>query len=244
MKTALISGANQGIGFETARHLAKLGYFVYLGCRKEEAAKEAVTQLHNETLTNVDWVLLDVTSQAIIDAASESLSTKMDSLDVLINNAGILGKHNEDRSISVEETVRVFDTNVFGVMRVTQAFLPLLHKSDTPRIVNVSSGIGSLTCQSDPEWPFYPYKSDAYFPSKSALNAYTVAMAAKLGDRGFKVNSVDPGFIGTAFNNYAGPGKPENAAEIIVHAATLESDGPNGQFLSESEGSINGIMPW
>jgi len=244
MKTALVTGANQGIGFETARQLLRLGYFVYLGCRNRESAEQAMEKLRKEGLVTTDWVRLDVTDQKSVDDAAAHVAQRHPSVDVLINNAGIMGARPvAGEPYPVDEIRRVFETNVFGVIRVTQAFLPLLSRSDAPRVVNVTSGLGSLTRQSDPTWRYSHYKHPAYVSSKAALNAYTVVLSADLAPKGFKVNSVDPGHTTTAFNNYNKAGRnPEVSAAFVVKAAVLGADGPSGRFLSE-EGP-DGELPW
>jgi NAD(P)-dependent dehydrogenase (short-subunit alcohol dehydrogenase family) len=194
MKVAIVTGANQGIGWETARQLIRQGYFVYLGCRKPESGIHAIEALRKEGLETAAWIRLDVTDEKTIGEAADEVARSSPAVDALINNAGILGARPvPGMPFPVDEIRRVFDTNVFGVIRVTQAFLPLLSRSEAPRIVNVSSGLGSLTLQSDPTWRFSRYKHPAYVPSKAALNAYTVVLSAELAPRGFKVNAVDPG---------------------------------------------------
>jgi len=242
MKTAVVTGANQGIGLETARQLARQGYFVHLGCRSPENGAAAVEALGREGLETV-WVQLDVTDQKSVDAAAAAVALRHPAVDVLVNNAGILGAlPTAGEPYPVDEIRRVFETNVFGVARVTQAFLPLLSRSTEPRIVNVTSGLGSLTMQSDPNWEYSRFKHPAYVPSKAALNAYTVVLSAELASRGFKVNAVDPGYTATAFNRYTGTRSPEDAAAFVVQAATLDDGGPTGKFLSE--GLPGGELPW
>ena len=243
MKTVFITGANQGIGLETAKLLARQGYFVYLGCRNPESGAHAVEGLHQEGLKTCSWVQLDVTDQHSLDSAVDQVSRQHPVLDSLVNNAGILGaRPNLGEPYSVEEVKRVFDTNFFGVIRVTQAFLPLLSRSEAPRIVNVTSGLGSLTLQSDPTWRFSRYKHPAYVPSKAALNAYTILLSAQLAGQGFKVNSVDPGHTSTAFNGYGGERGPEISAVFVARAATLGPDGVSGRFLSDE--GVAGELPW
>lgn len=233
MKYVLITGANRGIGREVARRLATAGYSVYLACRDRTAGEHAAEALSGESAAEVLSVPLDVTDATSIKKAVQIVADRSGSLDVLVNNAGILGSHPEEGAIPVEEIERVFDTNLFGVIRVTRAFLPLLRKSPAPRIVNVSSELGSLTLQSDPEWSHGRFQSEAYSPSKAALNMYTVVLAAQLAREPFKVNTVSPGYTATAFNNYRGTKRPEDAAEVIVRYATLDENGPTGGFFAE-----------
>lgn len=240
MKTALITGANKGIGFEVARQLAQQNIFVYLGCRKSEAGLQAVNTLHAEALTNSAFVELDVTDIESIKKAQQLIEQKSASLDALVNNAGILNVMPEPgKQVPVEEVARVFDTNFFGVIRVTQTFMPMLQKSAAPRIVNVTSDLASLAQSSDPSWKYYKYKSIAYGPSKTALNAYTVALAHQLIDSPFKINCVNPGHTATDFNNYRGTLTPQHAAKVIVMYATIREDGPTGKYVGE-----DGEIPW
>ncbi|MGY3211096.1 SDR family oxidoreductase [Mucilaginibacter sp. HD30] len=241
MKKALITGANKSIGFETARQLLKKGYFVYLGSRDASRGDEAVNKLKGEGFDNVELLQIDVSDPASVEAAGK----KVAELDVLINNAGILGGMEQSAQTVDLGTIReVYDTNFFGAINVTQTFLPTLEKSAAPRIVNVTSGLGSLTLHSDPNWQYYQVKTAAYGTSKTALNAYTVVLAYELKDTAFKVNAVDPGYTQTDFNHHNGPGKIEDAAAIIVNYATLGADGPNGKFFSQDIESDNQESPW
>ncbi|MFI5157344.1 MAG: SDR family oxidoreductase [Sphingobacteriales bacterium] len=241
MKKVLITGANKSIGFEATRQLLKQGYFVYLGARDKAKGDEAVTRLKAEGLTNVEAIQIDVTNQASIEAASKLI----ESLDVLINNAGISGGFPQKAADISSNIIReVFDTNFFGVIDVTQAFIPTLKKSAEPRIVNVTSGLGSLTLHSDPDWKYYKMKSAAYGPSKSALNAYTIVLAYELKDTKFKVNAVDPGYTATDFNNHSGPGTVEDAAARVVKYAVIGQDGPTGGFFSDDNNPETGVSPW
>jgi NAD(P)-dependent dehydrogenase (short-subunit alcohol dehydrogenase family) len=244
MKKVLITGANKSIGFETARQLLQKGYYVYLGSRDPGKGAEAVKKLKDEGLTNVEPLLIDVTDASSVEAAAKIVSEKTDALDVLINNAGILGGW-EQKASSVDVNVvrEVFDTNFFGVIQVTTAFIGLLCKSNEPRIVNVTSGLGSLTLHSDPNWKYYNVKGAAYGPSKTALNAYTVVLAHELKDTNFKVNAVDPGYTATDFNNHRGPGSIESAAAIVVKYATIGNDGPTGKYFS-NELADGEESPW
>jgi NAD(P)-dependent dehydrogenase (short-subunit alcohol dehydrogenase family) len=241
MKKVLITGANKSIGFEATRQLLKQGYFVYLGARDKAKGDEAVAKLKSEGLTNVEAIQIDVTNQACIEAASKQI----DSLDILINNAGISGGIPQTALATTTDTIReVFDTNFFGVINVTQAFLATLKKAAEPRIVNVTSGLGSLTLHADPNWKYYKVKSAAYGPSKSALNAYTIVLAYELQDTAFKVNAVDPGYTATDFNHHNGPGTVEDAAARIVKYATIGQEGPTGGFFSDDNNPETGVSPW
>jgi NAD(P)-dependent dehydrogenase (short-subunit alcohol dehydrogenase family) len=241
MKKVLITGANKSIGFETTRQLLQKGYFVYLGARDLAKGTEAADKLKAEGLTNVEPIQIDVTDTASIEAASKQIS----SLDILINNAGIAGGMPQTAADTTTDTIReVFDTNFFGVINVTKAFMDTLKKSDEPRIVNVTSGLGSLTLHSDPNWKYYKVKSAAYGPSKSALNAYTIVLAYELKDTAFKVNVVDPGYTATDFNHHSGPGTVEDAAARLVKCALIGPDGPTGQFFSDDNNEETGISLW
>jgi NAD(P)-dependent dehydrogenase (short-subunit alcohol dehydrogenase family) len=239
-KTVLITGANKSIGLETARQLLAQGYYVYIGSRDKARGEAAVQQLSEEGYTDAEVLVLEVTDAASIAAAVAELETKIPHLDVLINNAGIPGIAPQEASLVSQENIRtVFDTNFFGVIQVTQAFLPLLKKSPEPRIVNVSSDLGSLGYHSDPQWRHYDVKFTAYCSSKTALNAYTVMLAYELRDTAFKVNSVNPGYTATDFNNHSGYKTIPQGAAPIVKYATIGADGPTGKFFSEE-----GESPW
>jgi|SRR6476661_1055852 len=245
MKTALITGANKSIGFETARQLLGQGYHVYLGSRDLAKGQQAAEQLKAEGFTQVESLQIDVTDRASILAAREALGRKTSSLDVLINNAGISGGFPQPAlGTSVGAIREVFETNVFGVIEVTQTFIDLLQQSPAPRIVNVTSGLGSLTLHNDPSWKYYEVKGAAYAPSKAALNAYTIMLAYELRDTPFKVNAVDPGYTATDFNHHRGPGSVPDAAARVVKAALLDTDGPTSQFFSDDNAPETGISPW
>ena len=245
MKTVLITGANKSIGFEATRQLLKLGYYVYLGSRDLEKGAEAVEQLKNEGLNNVEAIQIDVSDGNSIKTARETLGEKLSSLDILINNAGISGGFPQaPTSIKFETVKEVFNTNFFGTINVTQAFLDLLKRSDAPRIVNVTSGLASLTLHNDPAWKYYNVKGGAYGPSKTALNAYTIALAFELRDTPFKINAVDPGFTATDFNQYRGTGTVQDAAARVVKYAIIDNNGPTGQFFSDDNSPETGVSPW
>lgn len=245
MKTVLITGANKSIGFEAARQLLQQGYYIYLGCRDLGKGNEAVGQLHSEGLDQVEAIVIDVDDIESIRTAREVIGGKIKVLDVLINNAGVGGSMPQT-ALETDITVfkQVFETNFFGVIEVTQAFVDLMKDSAEPRIVNVTSGLGSLTLHSDPSWKYYPVKPTSYVASKAALNAYTIVLAYDLRNTAFKVNAVDPGYTATDFNNHSGPGTVEDAAARVVKAATLNSDGPTGQFFSDDNIPETGISPW
>ena len=242
MKTVLITGANKSIGFETAKQFLDLGYYVYLGSRDLEKGAEAVAQLNSK---NVEAIKIDVSDAQSVTEARKIIGSKTDSLDVLINNAGISGGFPQSTSTTTIETIReVFDTNFFGAIQVTNEFMDLLKKSDAPRIVNVTSGLGSLTLHNDPSWKFYNIKNAAYGPSKTALNAYTITLAFELKDTAFKVNVVDPGYTATDFNHHSGPRNVADAAKDIVKFAILDENGPTGKFFSLDNNPETGYSPW
>lgn len=245
MKTALITGANKSIGFETARQLLQNGYYVYLGCRDPQKGQQAVDQLKAEGRTNVEPIEIDVDNPDSIKAAREALGQKTNVLDVLINNAGISGPFPQTAlGTGVTAFRQVLETNFFGVIETRQAFIDLLKQSAEPRIVNVTSGLGSLTLHNDPAWRYYTMKAASYVSSKAALNAYTIMLAYDLRDTPFRVNAVDPGYTATDFNHHSGPGTVPDAAGRVVKAAMLGPDGPTGQFFSDDNAPETGISPW
>ena len=241
MQTVLITGANKGIGFETAKQMATLGYFVYVGSRDKLKGEEAVSKLQALGFSNIEATEIDVTDLNSIIHAKEELESKIACLDVLINNAGIssVGTPQAASHIEIEPIQKVLETNFYGAVQTTQQFLPLLKKSEEPRIVNVSSDLGSLTMQSDPNWMYAKIKPLAYMASKAALNAFTITLAYELKDTKFKINSVNPGSTATDLNNHRGQRTPEFSTQIIVKCATLKDDEPSGTFFSEE-----GILPW
>nr|WP_026209751.1 SDR family oxidoreductase [Cytophaga aurantiaca] len=245
MKTALVTGANKSIGFEVAKQLAQQGMYVYLGSRTLENGIEAVNKLKAEGITNVEAIQLDVTNDASVKQARSAIGKKTTSLDILINNAGIYGGYPQAALDATAEQFKVaFDANVFGVARVTQAFIDLLKKSSEPRIINVSSSQGSITLHSDPSYKYYDYKGAVYLSSKAALNMYTVVLAYELKDTLFKVNAVCPGYTKTDFNEHRGPGTVEEAGKRIVKYALIDKDGPTGKFFSEENNPETGEIPW
>lgn len=233
MKTALITGANKGIGFETARQLAELGYYVYIGSRDKSKGLEAIEKLKALGLANVDCIEIDVFDINSIKLARLDCGSKIGQLDVLINNAGIAGEQPQNISTGKIENLReVFDTNFFGAVQTTQEFIDLLRKSDEPRIVNVSSNLASLTLHSNTQNP-NPSIYDAYSCSKTALNAFTVLLAKEFKGTNFKINAVAPGYTATDLNNFQGTQTVEQAAKTIVKYATLGNDGVTGKYLGK-----------
>jgi len=240
MKTVLITGANKGIGFETARQLLRLGHFVYLGSRDLQRGKDAVRRLKDEGLTNVELLSIDVADKESVDAAAKALAERIDRMDVLINNAGIAGQMPQNASaIAIENIRQVFDTNFFGVIQTTQALIPLLKKSPAPCIVNVTSDLGSLGNQTNPDYPFFDVKLTAYCSSKTALNAFTVMLAYEFRDTPFRINSVSPGYTATDLNQHRGHKKVEEGVVAVVKYALLDSSGPTGKFFGDE-----GETPW
>ncbi|WP_374464728.1 SDR family NAD(P)-dependent oxidoreductase [Chryseobacterium sp.] len=233
MKKILITGANQGIGFETARQLAALGHYVYLGSRNRSNGLEAQEKLNKAGFQNVECIEIDVTDIHSIQSARQVLESKTEQLDMLINNAGIAGEQPQNISGGSMSNLRnVFETNFFGAVQTTQLFIDLLKKSDEPRIINVSSPLGSLSIQSESPNPnFRMY--DAYSASKTALNAFTVLLSKELQETDFKVISVEPGYTASNLNQYRGTQTPEQAAGIIVKFVTLQ-DVPSGKFFDSN----------
>lgn len=244
MKKVLITGANKSIGFETARQLLQKGYYVYLGSRSLENGLLAVEKLKAEGLNDVEVVQIDVSDTESVKAARTEIGKKTEVLDVLINNAGISGGFQQTTGTDIAVFKKVYDTNVFGVVMVTQAFMDLMQKSEQPRIVNVTSGLSSLTLHSDPTWKYYSIKSAIYSSSKAALNMYTVVLAYELRDTQFKVNLVDPGYTATDFNDHRGTGTVEDAAARFVKYATIDAEGPTGRFFSDDNSPETGESPW
>lgn len=245
MKKALITGANKSIGFETARQLLQKGYHVYLGSRDIKNGREAVEKLKKEGLNEVEAIQIDVSNLESVEAACIEIGKKTETLDVLINNAGIMGGMQQTATgTDIEVYKQVFETNLFGVVMVTQAFMDLLKKATEPRIVNVTSGLASLTLHNDPTWKYYPVKATIYNASKAALNMYTIALAYELRDTPFKVNAVDPGFTATDFNNHHGTGTVEDAAARLVKGAMIGANGRTGKFFSDDNAPDTGISPW
>ncbi|WDF57349.1 SDR family oxidoreductase [Mucilaginibacter sp. KACC 22063] len=245
MKTALVTGANKGIGFEVVKQLAQNGFFVYLGCRNIENGRVAIKKLKAEGFNNVEDIELDVTSQQSVNTAAQTIANKSEVLDVLVNNAGISGVLPQSAlGTPVDEYQTVFETNFFGVIRVTQAFIGLLKKSTEPRIVNVTTAMASLTLAGDPSGGTYHNKLAIYQSSKTALNMYTVNLAYELRDTAFKVNMVCPGYTKTDFTNQQGTSTAQEAGARIAKYALIGHDGPTGKFISEEYFPEPASCPW
>lgn len=245
MKTVLITGANRSIGLEITKQLSKQGLFIYLGTRDLAKGEDVVKELNKNGFENIKAVAIDVTKPESIFEAQKIVENEHGKLDILINNAGISGALPQPASnTSIQDIQEVFDTNFFGVINVTQAFLELLKKSDSPRISNITSGLGSLTLHSDPSWKYYDFKATSYVTSKAALNAYTIVLAHELKDLPFKVNVIDPGYTATDFNHHSGPGTVESAANFIIKHTLTYENGPSGRFFSNDIEDGSEISPW
>jgi len=245
MKIALITGANRSIGLETAKQLSKKGLFVYIGTRDLEKGNAVVDELIENGYENIKAIQLDVTKLDTIVDAKKSIEKEFGKLDILINNAGISKGFPESvLTTSTKDIQEVFDTNYFGTINVTQTFMELLSKADSPRISNISSGLGSLNLHSDPTWKYYNVKLASYFPSKALVNAYTILLAYELRDTSFKVNAIDPGYTATDFNHHSGPGTVESAAAFIIKHTVTDEHGPTGKFFSNDIEDETGISPW
>ena len=237
---ALVTGANKGIGYEIARGLGALGWSVGVGARDDARREAAVERLRAEGV-DAFGVPLDVTDDASVAGAVRLVEERTGRLDVLVNNAGITGGMPQAPTEVTPEQVRdVVETNVLGVLRLTNAAVPLLRRSPSPRIVNMSSGVGSLARQSASDDPLVTGPvSGAYSPSKTFLNALTVQYAKELRGTGILVNVACPGFVATDLNGFRGVRTPEQGAAIAVRLATLPDDGPSGGYFEDA-----GVIPW
>ena len=237
-RVAVVTGANKGIGREIARQLAREGITVFIGARDEQRGREAAEKLRAEGL-DVRPLRLDITDDASVAAAAAALERDPGRLDILVNNAGIAIDDGPPSRVSIDVLKRTYETNVFGVVRTTQAMLPLLRRSDAGRIVNLSSGLGSLTRNSDPSWEYAAVKFLAYNSSKTAVNAITVQFAHELRDTPIKVNAADPGYVATDMNRNQGVRSVEQGASTPVRLALLPADGPTGGYFND-----DGPLPW
>jgi NAD(P)-dependent dehydrogenase (short-subunit alcohol dehydrogenase family) len=239
-KIALVTGATRGIGLETVRQLARSGTHVLLAGRERKKAVDATLGLQKEGL-QVEAIALDVTNLDSIAAATKEVERKHGRLDILVNNAGILldDPAKKPSEQTLETWRETFDTNLFGLVAVTQAFLPLLRKSAAGRIVNVSSILGSVALHTDPASPIYNFKVPAYNVSKSAVNAWTVQLAYELRDTTVRVNTIHPGYVKTDMNKGEGEiGIPEGA-KTSVQLALAGADAPNGGYFH-----LGAVLPW
>jgi NAD(P)-dependent dehydrogenase (short-subunit alcohol dehydrogenase family) len=238
-RVALITGANKGIGFEVARQLGAQGVTVYLGARNPHLGKFAEEKLKAGG-ADAYFIELDVTKPEVITRAAEQLRALYGRLDILVNNAGVHGSGDGPPSIVNPEGVRqALDVNFFGVLAVTQAMLPLIRESPSGRIVMVSSGLGSLTLNGDPDWQFAGVKRLGYNGSKAMLNMLTVQLAWELRDTSIKVNAVNPGFTATDLNGHRGTQTVEVGAAETVRQALIPADAPTGGFFE-----TGGVVPW
>jgi NAD(P)-dependent dehydrogenase (short-subunit alcohol dehydrogenase family) len=247
-RVALVTGANQGVGLQVAKELVANGLTVLLGSRSFERGGVAAREVGPGAIA----LQIDVTDEASIAAAAERIRQEFGHLDLLINNAGISNTHKGSQSLkgyaemskagnaSLDEVRAVWETNVFGVLAVYQAMLPLIRESLDPRIVNVSSGVGSLTTNADPSFSYHAMFGPIYPASKAALNAITLAMMIELESTNIKINLVSPAFISTNLNGYAGTESVEDGSREVVRVALLGPDGPTGTFTRWE----NEVIPW
>lgn len=245
---ALVTGANQGIGLQIAKDLVRHGFTVLVGSRNLARGQAAAQEIGADAIA----LQLDVTDRGSIAAAAARIRRELGRLDVLIQNAAISNTRKAGLSLleyaeiskpsnaSLDEVRAVWETNVFGVLAVYQALLPLLREAPAGRIVNVSSGVGSLTRTADPAFPYRGFFGPVYPASKTALNALTLAMAIELESTNIKVNAVSPGFTKTALNGYEGTETVEQGAAEAVRVALLGPDGPTGTFTHATLGTL----PW
>ncbi|NRI64860.1 SDR family oxidoreductase [Rhodococcus sp. MS16] len=239
-KIALVTGANKGIGYEIALGLGELGWSVGVGARDDVRREEALARLRDEGV-DAFGVPLDVTDDVSVAAAADLIGRRVGRLDVLVNNAGITGGWPQQPSSVDPEVVRaVVETNVIGVIRVTNAMLPLLRHSEAPRIVNMSSSVGSLTRQAGPasETTTGPV-AVAYAPSKTFLNAVMLQYVQELADTKILINAACPGFVATDLNGFRGVRSPREGAATAIRLATLPDGGPSGGFFEDA-----GEVPW
>ncbi|MGH3899940.1 MAG: SDR family oxidoreductase [Pseudonocardiaceae bacterium] len=230
----LITGANKGIGLAAARRLAELGWMVLLGSRDLGRGAAAVTELGGLAVRAVE---LDVTSEISVSHAAKLVDTEYGRLDVLINNAGIAGSRMPVLEVGADEMREAYETNVFGPVRMMRAFLPLLRRSVAPRVVMVSSGMGSITVTSDPERVESRFIGLAYPSSKTALNMITSQYAKALPE--FRINAADPGYTATDLNGHTGYQTVLEGSDTIVTLAQVAPDGPTGGFFDR-----HGPVPW
>lgn len=238
-RIALVTGANKGIGLEVARQLGKAGHRVLLGARDEARGRAAAKTLQDEGI-DVRFVAIDLSDAAALAAAAADIGENEGRIDILINNAGVAVQGDGlPGTVDMDAVRRSFETNYFGTIAVTQALLPLVRKSSAGRIVNVSSSLGSIALNADPDWAYAAVKLTGYNASKAALNMFTVLLAAELKDTGIKVNAVNPGYTATDLNGNSGHQSLKEGAAETVRMAQIPDDGPTGGFTS-----TEGVEPW
>ena len=245
--TALVTGANKGIGLEIARQLGQRNFAVWLGCRDQQQGEAAAEILRQEGL-EARCLTMDVTDIDSIRSAVQQLQSQTEALDALVNNAGISGMNFGRPQAPSEESVdnmrAIFDVNAFGAVRVTQAFLPLLRQSKAARIVMCSSGLGSIASTLDMTSENWNVGAAGYCASKTALNMFTVKFAKDLAASGIKVNAADPGLTATDLTGHRGNRTPKQAAAMAVHLATLDNFGPTGGFYFNEDIDSPPRHPW
>lgn len=243
-RTVLVTGANKGIGREIARQLGASGHSIWLGARDEERGTQAATELQAEGI-DARFVQLDIIDDASVAAAVARIKADSSRLDVLVNNAGVGGDPVSQPGAERLDDIRpVFETNFFGTIRVTQAFLPLLRKSDGARIVMMSSGLGSLALTINMSAPTWGIAATGYSASKAALNMFTVKLAKELLADGIKVNAACPGSVATEMGGAGAPRTVEQGAAIAVRLATLDWMGPTGGFYHDGDGPSIAPYGW
>ncbi len=231
MTVTLITGANKGLGYETARRLIAKGQKVYIGARDQERGTKAAKDL------GAQFIQIDVCNDESVKKAAQQIEKLEGHLDVLINNAGVAGGFMKAEEVSAEVMIKTFDTNVFGIVRTTQAFLNLLRKSKSPVIVNVSSGLGSFGVAFDKSLYESSIINVHYNSSKAAVNMLTVQYSKAFPD--IRINAVDPGYTATDLNNHGGPQTVSEGTDAIVQMALIGNDGPTGTYINR-----HGALPW
>jgi len=238
-KIALITGANKGIGFEVSQQIARTGVTVLMGARNKALGEAAVAKLTAEGL-DAHFVIIDIADRASVTAAAAKIEADFGQLDILVNNAGVWdAEDNNPSKADLDAVERTWRTNFLGAVAVTQALLPLLRTSPAGRIVNVSSGLGSLTQNGDHEYQKWTPNFLGYSASKAALNMFTVQLAYELRETPIKVNSADPGYTATDLNHHRGTQTIEEGSAETIRLALLPDDGPTGTYSDK-----NGIVPW
>jgi len=238
-RQALVTGANKGLGLAIARGLASAGLSVWMGARDRSRGEEAAEALRNEGL-DVRFIEIDVADDDSVRRAAETVGREIEALHVLVNNAGIvLDLATAPSELSMDDLKATYEVNLFGPIRVTQAFAPLLKAADGARVVNMGSGVGSLTLITDPTSLFSTVNLLAYTSSKVALNAVTVSFAKEFEPFGIKVNVVEPGHVRTDLNGNSGFLTPDQGAEIAIQMALIDRNGPTGGFFGS-----HGRQPW